>query len=368
MSGASAMTRVVVVGGGIGGVSVAAELVRRGCDVTVLENEKVLAYHTTGRSAAAFIETYGGPHIRALTRASRPLLEPDELSPRPYVVVANAGGAAKLAHELDEIPALRRLSVDELIALCPVLRPDWLTGGAIEASAQDLDVAAVFDRFRRTALAGGARIRVSAGLAGGHYDDGQWHLRAGDDELIADVVINAAGAWADAVAQTLGVKPIGLSPKRRTAAVASLRAPDPRARAWPLVCDVAEGFYFRPEGDGLLISLAEETPSDPCDAKPEFEDVALTLDRVNEATTLDLRHIRASWAGLRTFAPDRVPVAGPDPAAPGFYWLAGQGGYGMQTAAALAELVACAVVGSPLPERLQTEGVDEQALSPARFR
>jgi D-arginine dehydrogenase len=185
----------------------------------------------------------------------------------------------------------------------------------------------------------------------------RWELETGAGPVRAGVVVNAAGAWADDVARRLGVSPVGLRPLRRTAAVARTASVD---RAWPLVSDVAERFYFRPEGTGVLISPADETPSEPCDARPDDESVALAIERVNAATTLNLRSVVTAWAGLRTFAPDRNPVVGPDPDEPSFCWLAGQGGFGIQTAPALAELTAHVVASGPddLPP----------ALSPARFR
>jgi D-arginine dehydrogenase len=360
--------RIAVIGGGIAGVSAASALAARGCQVTVLEREAMLAYHTSGRSAAAFLESYGNAHIRALTRAARPLLRDSELTPRPFLSVAGPDDAGAIDAEMAGNPALRRLSVAQAVAACPVLRPQWLSAAAVEPTACDLDVAALFDRFRQQAVAAGVAIRTRTALAGADRAGSGWRLALDDGEAVeADAVVNAAGAWADQVASMLGAAALGLVALRRTAAVASLRVPDPSARSWPLVADVAEGFYFRPEGDGLLVSPSEETPSEPCDAKPDYEDVALALYRINEATTLDLRHVRASWAGLRTFAPDRTPVAGPDPAVPDVFWLAGQGGYGMQTAGALALVVAAAVTGTPLPPGLVAEGVDAGALAPARF-
>lgn len=359
--------RVAVIGGGIGGVSVAADLAARGFEVTVLEREHVLAYHTSGRSAAAFLESYGNAQIRALTRAARPLLEDSELTPRPFLSVAGPDAAARIDAEMAGNPALRRLTVAEAVAACPVLRADWLSAVAVEPTARDLDVAALFDRFRRQALAAGATMRTTAGVTAGEYA-GRWRLSLADGDVVeADAVVNAAGAWADQMAIALGAQPIGLAPLRRTAAAASLRKPDPASRSWPLIADVAENFYFRPEGDGLLVSLSEEAPSEPCDAKADYEDVALALHRINEATTLDLRHVRASWAGLRTFAPDRSPVAGADPAVPQLFWLAGQGGYGMQIAASLALVVSAAVAGDDLPAALSDEGVQPHTLAPGRF-
>jgi D-arginine dehydrogenase len=371
---------LVIIGGGMAGLSLAAEYAelsatraeragRPGPTVTLLERENQLAYHTTGRSAAAFLETYGSTEIRALTRASRPILDSIGaasgtalLRTRPMVWVAREEDS----HELDElvgtVPTLRRVDLAGARTLCSALRPEYVASAAVERTAQDIDVDALFQQYRRRALEAGVRIRTGVGIEAGEYTGDGWHLVTDRGELLAATIANAAGAWADAVATRLGVAPLGLQPMRRTVAIVSAKAP----ATWPLVSDAAERFYFRPESGGLLISPADETPSPPCDARAEQIDIALALDRVNEATTLDLRHVRTSWAGLRTFAPDRNPVVGFDAISPSVFWLAGQGGYGIQIAPALAVLAAAQLAGGPTTDAT-VEDLDASRLSPARL-
>ncbi len=383
---------IAVVGGGIAGVSVAAELSRDPTlTVILLEQENQLAHHASGRSAAAFTESYGSPEIRAVTRASRPFLaspasittgepglaptdrtpeatESPLLHPRRVLWVGEAAQVSTVESLLAAEPLVRPITEAEARTYCPALRPGWVAAAAAEDGAQDLDVAALFDRYRKVALRNGVSIVTGAGVHAAEPAGDGWVLRlTGGQDSATQVrtVVNAAGAWADRVAQACGVAPIGLRPLRRTVAIVSAGVVD---RGWPLVCEVAEAFYFRPEGDGLLISPADETPSQPCDARPAPEDVALALERANDATTLGLRHVRTSWAGLRTFAADRNPVVGFDPAYPGFFWLAGQGGYGMQTAPGLARLAAALVRGEPVPDDLVAEGLDMTRLWPQRFR
>jgi D-arginine dehydrogenase len=336
---------VAVVGGGIAGMSVAGELAgtRR---VAVLEQEPQFAYHASGRSAAAFLESYGSPAIRALTRASRPLFADGLLRPRRLLWVADAAGRDTLEALVAAEPLVRALTPEQARAYCPVLRPQWLAAAAAEDGAQDIDVAGLFEHYRHLALAGGATLLASAGVLEGAYVNGGWTLRTPAGDVRAAVVVNAAGAWADVVAERCGVAPAGLTPLRRTVAIVTSPAVD---RTWPLVCDIGDAFYFRPEGVDLLLSPADETLVEPGDARPQTEDVALALEHANEATTLGLRHVKTAWAGLRTFAPDRNPVVGPDPTQPGFFWVAGQGGYGMQTAPAMAKLAAALVRDEPPP-------------------
>jgi D-arginine dehydrogenase len=353
---------VAVVGGGIAGMSVAAELSREsGMRIALFERETQLAYHASGRSAAAFMESYGSPEIRALTRASRPTLDAGALlSPRPAVWLAPPGQEPTLRALIEAEPLVRQMTDEELRTICPMVRPGWATMSAIEDDAQDLDVAGLFDRYRREALINGVTVQSGVSIVDGSRDGTGWLLHTDSGTIRCAAVVNAAGAWADDLAQRCGLAPLGLTPLRRTVAVVSVAGLD---RGWPLVGDISESFYFRPEGDALLLSPADETPTAPVDARAEMEDVALALDRANEATTLNLRHVRTTWAGLRTFSPDRNPVVGPDPVGDGFLWLAGQGGYGMQTAPAMASLAAALVLG----RTPAIDGLDPTRLAPARF-
>jgi D-arginine dehydrogenase len=373
---------VAVVGGGIAGVSVAAELAGTHT-VALLEQEDQLARHATGRSAAAFLESYGPPPVRALTRASRPLLDAlaaeggPLLVPRPLLWVAGPDQAAAVAALSAQQPELEVLDAAEARGLCAALDRGWLSAAAVERAAQDIDVAGLHQAFVRRARRRGVAVERESRVVGARHDGRRWHLaRAGGrGAVVAEVVVDAAGAWADGVAGLLGARPCGLRPLRRTIAIARpgpgpgrgpLRGPDPTGLPAdaPLVADVDDAFYFRPEGPHVLVSPADETPSEPCDARPDEVDVALALERVNAATTLGLRSVVTAWAGLRTFAPDGVPVAGWDPDVPGLVWLAGQGGYGIQTSAALAVFAAALVRG----EAPGVAGVDPAELAPARLR
>ena len=330
---------VAVVGAGIAGVGAAYELAVD-ASVVVLEQEREPAYHTTGRSAAMFLESYGGERVRALTEASRVAFERvgTLLRPRPLLWVRNP--EQEPDHDVAGGATLQPIRPAEAKDLCPALRPEWTSGALLEPDAQEIDVLGLHQHLLGGARRVGVRVEVNARVRAGRYHGEKWHLETGAGPVRVRAVVNAAGAWADAVATKLGAEPVGLTPMIRTALVARSARAD---QGWPLVSDLAETFYFRPEGTGLLISPADETPAEPHDARPEDLTVAMALERVNAATTLDLRSVLTAWAGLRTFAPDRDPVVGADPDAPAFCWLAGLGGFGIQTAPALARLAADAV-------------------------
>jgi D-arginine dehydrogenase len=358
---------VAVIGGGIAGMSVAGELAGSRT-VAVLEREDALGSHATGRSAAALLESYGSAQVRALTRASRRLLEAADtetplLTPRPLLWTAEAPHVDAVADLLAERPGLRSISPADARAMCPVLRPDTLAAAALEPEAHDIDVAAVLRMYVTRASMAGAVVHRSCRLDHAERADGRWVLHHASGALRAEVVVNAAGAWADEVATLFGAAPRGLRPLRRTIAVARTR--QPVSPAWPLVAAVDEAFYFRPEGPHVLISPADETPSPPCDARPDESDVALAIERVNRVSDLDIRSVVTTWAGLRTFTPDRNPVVGFDPHVPGLFWLAGQGGFGIQTAPALARLAAALIRDDP--GSATSLGVDPADLSPTRL-
>ena len=370
------MTRTVVIGGGIAGVSAAAHLSPHG-PVTLLEAEPSLAYHTTGRSAAMLVEDYGSSGARPLVRAARPILEdpPDGsvdhplLSPRPIMWVSDPDSMPVLEERAET--AQQRgarcvlLSVDEVVAHVPAMRRTWLGGGLFEPSGADIDVAGLHQAFVRIARRNGAEIRTSSPVTSIEAKSGRWVVSSGDQSIDADVVVNASGAWGDTIAALAGVPAIGLQPMRRTA----FMVPGSEASSgWPMVVEANERFYFRPDGVQFLCSLAEEVPSDPMDARPDMEDVALAVERINQATTFDIKTVNSQWTGLRTFAPDRDLVIGEDPNAPGFFWLVGQGGIGIQTAPAYGRLLECLVTGATLPSDFVEAGVDPEHTSPARFR
>lgn len=364
---------VIVIGGGIAGVGAAAELAERGARVVLLEREAQLAQHTTGRSAAQYLENYGGPLNRALTLASREgFARGPFLTNRPMLHVGTAAEQDELASLAAEgarlVPSIRLIDGGECCRIVPVLRPEVVEAGVLEPDAADIDVAALHQSFVQRARAAGAEVRTHAGEVQVRRDgDRRWRADAPGlaAPLSAAVVVNAAGAWGDVVAAGAGVAPLGLTPLRRTAFLVPAPAGSER---WPLVVWGAR-CYFKPEaGPSLLCSPVDETPSAPCDARPEELDVARALDALDRCTTLGARHVRTAWAGLRTFAPDRHPVIGFDPDAAGFFWLVGQGGTGIQTAPAQAAATAALALGDPLPAALTAAGVTAEALSPARLR
>ena len=370
----------VVIGGGIAGVSAAYALSARGADVVVLEREDSLTAHSTGRSAAQYIETYGGELNQALTVASRQFLSSDAdgwaddslLTRRPVLWAAGAAQLARLERHLQEMsvlsPGLVPLDAHEARECCPVLSPAWVAGALLEADSYDIDVAGLHQAFLRGARRQGATVVRSSPVIAMERSGGRWQVHTNAESFAAVTVVDAAGAWADEVARTAGVAAVGLVPLRRT--IFTFGAPSERSPEevwrWPLVVDIAGDFYFKPEGPSQLLgSPADETPDVPRDARATELDVARGIDAVNAATTLGVRAVRSVWAGLRTFAPDRHPVVGFDDVAEGFVWCAGQGGTGIQTSPAIGELVASIVCGTPPPESLA--GLID-GLSPGRLQ
>lgn len=369
--------KVVVIGGGIAGVSAAYHLALSGADVTLLEQETTLAFHSTGRSAALYFENYGAEANRPLTRASRSFFDNPPAGLVDHMLLGKRGalwvGRPDQSGSLDELldegtrrgGSARWLEPDEAVALVPVLRKGLVGGGVWEPEALDMDVAAIHQGFVRGLRAAGAEIVTSSRVSS--LDRGQvgWKVGTNGRDFEADVIVNAAGSWCDQVGAMAGAMTIGLQPMRRTA----FTVPGNEAWAgWPLVSNSENEFYFRPDGSQILCSLAEENPTDPCDARPEQLDIALAIDRINTHTTLDIRVVRSSWTGLRSFVKDRAMVIGFDPVVPQFFWLAGQGGTGIQTAPAAGELTAAIIHNGEPPSRLLEFGVDVEALSPARLQ
>ena len=358
------------------GAGVAYELSAH-ASVLVLERESAHGYHTTGRSAALYIETYGNATIRALTRASRTFFEaPPEgfcsyplLTPRGCLTIGRADQAQALASALAEAPGVMQpLSREAVLALVPLLRPEYVAGGLLEPAAMDADVEALHQGFLRGARQRGADIRLDQEVVAiARNTHGFVVTNANGSVFEATVLINAAGAWADVIARLAGAAPAGLQPLRRTAVIVDAPA-EVDTRAWPAVIDVDEQFYFKPEAGRILASPADETPSDPCDAWADDMDVAVCIERVQAAADIPVQRIVRAWAGLRSFVADRSPVIGFDKAAPGLFWLAGQGGYGVQTAPAAARVAAALAMGEPLPADIAAEGVvSARDLSPARL-
>lgn len=365
---------VAVVGGGIAGVSVAC-FASADHSLVLLEQERELAHHTTSRSAAMFLEDEGRPVFHRLSMASRAFFEADHpeldaplLDPLPVLKV----GTEENHDEFVEAAAtqvtgkIRLVDERELPELCPILRPGIATVGLFEATAASVDVMALHQLFLRRARAAGAEVRRSAQVIGIERRADRWRLSTTVGDVEADVVVDAAGAWGDRIAALAGAEPVGLTPFRRTAFTSPIDA-DPSS--WPFVYAPSSHLhcYFKPEaGNQLLCSLADETPSDPCDARPEEVDVALAIDHINELTTLGLRAVGRAWAGLRTFAPDRDPVFGWDDRVDGFLWVVGQGGTGIVSAPAAGEIVAALLAGRPLPRAATVQGLSETQLAPRR--
>jgi D-arginine dehydrogenase len=366
---------VAIIGSGIAGAGAAYELAD-GARVLLLEREDVHGYHTTGRSAALYIETYGNAVIRGLTRASRGFFEAPPagfcdyplLTPRGCLNIARADQLDALAAATAEAGgAAVPLGRDAVLNLVPALRPDYVSAGLLEPSAMDADVAGLHQGFLKGARARGAEIRTGQEVVAiARQTSGLRVTCASGETFEAAVVVNAAGAWADRIAALAGAGTVGLQPMRRTALIVDA-PPGVESRAWPAVIDVDEQFYFKPDAGRILASPADETPSEPCDAWAEEMDVAVCVERMQAAADIPVRRIVRSWAGLRSFVADRSPVIGFDAGVPGFFWLAGQGGYGVQTAPAAARAAAALAGGLALPADIVSYGVTEADLSPARL-
>jgi D-arginine dehydrogenase len=349
---------VIIVGAGIAGASLAAEIASA-ASVVLLEAESQPGYHSTGRSAAFWSESYGGPLIRPLTTASGPALAP-WLRPRGALHIADGEGRAGLEALAADFPAglltpMDRAALEQAI---PGLKPGW-DHGLAEPSCADIDVAGLHADCLKRARQAGAVLVTHAPMTAARRMGGRWRVEAGGRVFEADVLVNAAGAWADEVAARAGVGRLGIQPHRRT--IAQLRTEPPAPETLPLVIDAAGRFYFKPEPGGRLwLSPHDETPCPPHDCAPEELDVALAIDRFERAVDWRVAAVERKWAGLRSFAPDRLPVYGFDAHEAGFFWCAGQGGFGIQTAPAAAKLAATLLLG-------RTPGIDPAPYSAARF-
>ncbi|MCB1367476.1 MAG: FAD-binding oxidoreductase [Rhodobacteraceae bacterium] len=367
---------IAVIGGGMAGASVAAELAGQ-ARVVLLEMEAQPGYHTTGRSAALFAPSYGPGPIRALTRASEAFFHapPDGfctnrlITPRGILMVARADQLAALDALIAEVSAkspVSRLDQAGVMALNPLLREGYAAAGMFDANGQDIDVAALHQGYLRRLRGTGGEVRTKAEVTGLSRQGDFWRIATADSDIRARIVVNAAGAWADQIGQLAGAERIGLVPKRRTAMMVA--APDGQGiDTLPITVDIDEAFYLKPDAGRLLLSPADETPSPPCDAQPEEMDIAICVDRVETAFQLSVRRIENKWAGLRSFVADKSPVAGYSGQVDGFFWLAGQGGYGIQTAPALSRFAAAQILGAAVPQDILDQGLDPVALSPARL-
>jgi D-arginine dehydrogenase len=376
MADLTAHPDIVVIGAGIAGASIAYELAaqRR---VLLLERESQPGYHTTGRSAAMYAPAYGNPLVRALTRASQAFYDapPAGFTDVPLLIARGMLfiGTAERAEEARQMLAepqlariLKPLSPQAVIERIPILRREACVHALLDETSKDIDANALHSGYLRAFKARGGEIVTHAEVRALARDADGWRIEAGARELRAPVVVNAGGAWVDEIARLAGLAPLGMRPLRRTALIVDA-PPGAGIARWPTVIEIAESFYFKPDAGRLLICPADETPSPPCDAQPEEIDVAIAVDRFQSATTVSVQRVIRKWAGLRTFAPDRSPVVGFDPRAEGFFWMAGQGGYGLQMGPALARAAAAILLARPLPADIEAEGVDAAALEPQRL-
>ena len=339
-----------IIGAGMAGASLAARLIARApaLRIALIEAEPQPGYHATGRSAAFWTQSYGGPGVVPLTLASgAELALRGVLRQRGGLTIARAGREGDLDAFAARFAglgiAMQRLGREGIAARVPGLRAPWVEG-VLEPDCCDIDVAALHQQYLAGARRGGVDLWCAAGLARAEPAAGGWHLTLTDGAALrAGVLINAAGAWADQVAALAGAAPLGITPLRRTMVQARTNPPAPADL--PLVLDLDEQFYFKPEAGRLWLTPHDETPSPPCDAAPEEGDVAAAIARFEGVVDWQVERIEARWAGLRSFAPDRLPVYGFDRGVPGFFWFAGQGGFGIQTAPAAADLAARLLLG-----------------------
>jgi D-arginine dehydrogenase len=356
------MTDFLIIGGGIAGISAAARLSHLG-QVTLLEAERNLAHHASGRSAAMYEPYYGLKPVVDLSMASGDYFRalPNLLSPRGMMIWGKAGQTELTKHEA-KIFALDSMSVQEARTIVPILNPEVVKDVAMGMHAWDIDTDLLIQSFAREARENGAQILCDARVTGITRDAAGWQVSAGGQTYGARMIVNAAGAWVDQIASMAGVAPLGFQPMRRS--VARIPAPGGHDTSrWPMIFGTGEAWYAKPDAGALIVSPAEEHPMDPHDAWADDMVLAEGLARYEEMVSEPVTRLISNWAGLRTFAPDRVLVIGPDPAQDDFFWLAGQGGYGFQTSAATSRLVADLIAGRPSELAADTIA----ALSPQRF-
>ena len=369
---------VCIIGGGMAGASVACHLAPH-ARVTLLERESHVGYHSTGRSAALYSPNYCTSLVQRLTLAGQPFLTSPPtgftatplLRDRGYLMIGRTAQLAARGQYEEEARAVgletRQLTIPEARELVPVLRPEAIDWALLDPNAWDLDVDSLLQGFLRGARANGAAVLTSCEVVTLTRDGDAWRIAGSGFDIRAGIVVNAAGAWADVIARRAGVAPLGLVPHRRTAFI--FDAPENVAVAnWPMVADAEEQFYFKPDAGRLLGSLGEEVPSPPVDAHPEDLDVAIAVDRIEQVIDFPVRRVLRSWTGLRVFAADRDPVSGFEPGTAGFYWHAGLGGVGIQTAAALGPFAAAMILGCAPTTALNGHRVVAAELAPTRLR
>lgn len=367
---------VAVIGGGIAGATAACHLAPEH-QVVLLEQENELAYHTTSRSAAVYLEGDGGYVLHRLNRAARGFLDTAHaeldaplLDPMPVLNVGTEDMRDEMVKQAERdsalTPSIRFVEGNELLDICPVLRPGVITCATLEPTAAALDVMALHQLYVRRARASGCDVRRSSKVTAIERLESGWRLQTASGAIECQTIVNAAGAWGDMVGEMAGAEPIGLTPMRRTAFTTRI---DQDPANWPLLYSQSSELhcYFKPEaGNQLLCSLADETPSEPVDARPLEIDVAQAIDHINTISTLDIRSVATTWAGLRTFAPDRDPVFGFDDQVEGFFWLVGQGGWGIVSSPSAGRITAAAIGGHPFPADLADSGLTPAHLEPRR--
>lgn len=368
---------VIVIGAGIAGASVAAEI-SRNRKVALLEMEAQPGYHTTGRSAAIFSGRLGGPVVGALSFASGHFLaNPPEgfsdvplIAPRGVLMIARQD-QKKVMNDALAIsrPGLKneRLEAPAALEKNPLLRSTYVDSALWNESATDIDVHALHSGFLRQLRVNDGQLFLNAAVRSLSREGDRWRVKTAQAEFDAEILVNAAGAWADEIATMAGVPQIGLTPMRRTAMLVEPPAGKDISQL-PMTIDIEEQFYLKPDAGNLLISPADETPMTPHDAQPEELDIAICVDRITSAFDIEIRHIKHKWAGLRTFATDRAPVVGFDPAAKNFFWLAGQGGFGIQTSPAMAAIAGALLNNNGVPAEITDAGLDLDAILPDRWR
>ena len=372
--------RVGVVGGGIAGASAAYHLLKadRSLEIILVEAEDQLGYHTTGRSAALLLENDGTESTRSIVQASVDfLLNPPEgltenvfVRPRDVMHIATFEQSASVDRFLEEnsngrIPT-KEISKSEAKKRFPALREEGLDRVVVDEGAGDIDVHCLHQAYLNYFRKNGGQIKPSTRIDSATRNGGHWNLETKMGEIPVDAIVNASGAWGDRVASRAGIEPVGLQPRRRTAF--TVNSSEPNIQKWGMIADIDLQFYCKPDGQQLLCSLAEENPSEPCDAKHDEADVALAIERINAATTLDIRSVQTAWTGLRTFAPDRSMVIGPDTTDDSFFWCVGQGGTGIMTSPGVGRLLADLFTTGKPSEHFHKTGLKQEDIFPNRFR
>jgi D-arginine dehydrogenase len=368
-----------VIGAGMAGASIAYELSRQGKLVLILEMEDQPGYHSTGRSAALLFESYGNEVVRSLTKFSKSFFQSPPkgfsdyplLSPRAALFIAKENqleNLDKLYHSIKSLSA-QIVKADSHFALSKVekLKLTQVKGCVWDPNGWDIDVASVHQGYLKLAKANYAQLVLNANVNSIEKLTKHWRISTEKSKYRAHVVINAAGAWADKIAQQSGLKPVGLQPKKRTICMVPI-ATELNVESWPMVIDVDEQFYFKPDGGNLLLSPADETDVEPMDAYTDIMDVAVAVDRVTQVLDIEVTRVTHEWAGLRSFVEDKSPVIGFDSADETFFWLAGQGGYGIQMAPGIAMLAAAMMLDKPMPEELEAMGFTVNSVSPQRYQ